>query len=204
VRRLAVVVSVLLGCGCPAKSPPAPPQATTKPEAPSPKPTPPPPPLPPVESPGPSGPSGPAGPASAESRTPAPEDGKHQLDLRRKTTLTINGEKVEAWVADGPHSRRLGLMHVRKMPADAGMIFAYPDVKRRSFWMRNTFIPLSLAYISADGRIEQILDMAPLTTESHPSKAAVMYVLEMNKGWFERKGIRPGMKVEGVTELRGF
>ncbi len=203
-RTRALCLVLLLGCGCP--------QQPNRDE-PSSKPTPPPieTPTPPPAEPdrptaGPSGPSGPAGPlgGNLDDRTPDPGDGKTQLDLRPTQTLKVGRTNLETWIVDGPKSRQLGLMHVREMPSDRGMLFIYPDAKRRSFWMQNTYVPLSLAYIAADGKIEQILDMKPLTRTSHPSKSAVRFVLEVNQGWFAKSGVAVGDTVHGISGLRGF
>jgi uncharacterized membrane protein (UPF0127 family) len=123
--------------------------------------------------------------------------------LRPTRTLKVGGVDLQAWIVNDVDSRQLGLMHVKHMPEDRGMLFVYPGTRRRSFWMRNTYIPLSLAYVRSDGVIDQLVDMEPLTTESHPSKTAVKFVLEVNQGWFERHGVQAGDRVEGLAGLRG-
>jgi hypothetical protein len=141
---------------------------------------------------------------SLEDRTPAPEDGRPQTELRPTQTLKVGRANLETWIVDGPKSRQLGLMHVKAMAPNRGMLFVYPGVRRRSFWMQNTYVALSLAYVSADGTIEQILDMKPLTRTSHPSKSAVRFVLEVNQGWFAKNGVAVGDTIAGISGLRGF
>lgn len=137
-------------------------------------------------------------------RHPRPEDGRPGTDLLRTIALDVGGKaRLQTWVADTPNSRELGLMHVTSMPEERGMIFVYPTAGRRSFWMRNTKIPLSLAYIAADGTIDQILDMQPMTTKSHPSDSLIRLVLEVNQGWFERHGVEVGDRIPGLQRLVG-
>lgn len=202
---LALFLSVaLLLCGCPSAGDgeqgtpsPTPSVSDTPQIAPPPPSEPPPPP-----SPSPSDPSA-VGPAPPP-RHPRPEDGRPGTDLLRTIELDVGGKaKLQAWVADAPDSRELGLMHVTSMPEERGMIFVYPSAGRRSFWMRNTKIPLSLAYIAADGTIDQILDMQPMTTKSHPSESLIRLVLEVNQGWFERHGVQVGDKIPGLQRLVG-
>ena len=133
-----------------------------------------------------------------------PDDGVPQTDLLPTRVLQVGGAKLIAWVADQEDSRRLGLMHVRSIPDDHGMLFVYPRAGRRSFWMRNTHVPLSLAYVAADGTIEQLVDMQPLDLTSHPSRTSVRLVLEVNQGWFRRNAVEVGTKIPGITELVGY
>ena len=144
--------------------------------------------------------AGPPGPPSI----PDPDDGRAQTHLLREHPLRVGGRPLTVWIADTEPSRRLGLMHVREMPETHGMLFVYPRTARRSFWMKNTYVPLSLAYITSDGRIDQLWDMEPLQTRRvYPSRAAVRYVLEVNQGWFERHGVEVGDRVEGLEALVG-
>ncbi|MGE0713463.1 MAG: DUF192 domain-containing protein [Planctomycetota bacterium] len=135
---------------------------------------------------------------------PRPEDGVTGTQLLRSMPLQVGPAKLEVWIADTAASRTLGLMHVTHMDEGRGMIFVYPEAGRRAFWMRNTKIPLSLAYIAADGTVDQLLDMEPMTTTSHPSKGSIRLVLEVNQGWFARHGVKVGDHVPGVTGLVGY
>lgn len=111
---------------------------------------------------------------------------------------------LKTWIADTEDSRRLGLMHVKQLPEDCGMLFVYPAAGRRAFWMENTYVPLSLAYLRSDGTIDQILDMQPLSRRTHPSQGVIRLVLEVNQGWFERHGVKVGDKIPGVSGLLGY
>ena len=93
-------------------------------------------------------------------------------------------------------------MHRTKMNTNDGMLFVYPDVKPRSFWMKDTKLPLSIAFLSTDGKILKIAKMQPLTTQSTKSLYPAKYALEMNQGWFESNNIKPGAMVTGIpTDL---
>ena len=144
--------------------------------------------------------AGPPGPP----RTPHPDEGRHQLDLLPLHPIRVGDVPVQVWVADTYERRRLGLMHVRALPDDRGMLFVYPDVDRRAFWMQNTLIPLSLAYVGADGRIHEVVDMKALDESTYPSRQAARFGLEMRLGWFDDHGVRPGARIEGITQLVGY
>ena len=83
---------------------------------------------------------------------------------------------------------------------DHGMLFVFPEAQPLAFWMHNTYVPLSIAFIGADGRILNIEDMAPQTDLTHPSRGLALYALEMKKGWFAERGISPGASVEGLAK----
>ena len=112
--------------------------------------------------------------------------------------LTVGDYKVTAEVVVTPEQRALGLMHRFSLKPDHGMLFVFERAEPLSFWMKNTFIPLSIAFIAADGRIVNIEDMKPQTEDTHWSKGPALYALEMRKGWFAEKGIGPGAVVKGI------
>jgi uncharacterized membrane protein (UPF0127 family) len=114
--------------------------------------------------------------------------------------LTIGKHKLTAEVAVTPEETSTGLMHRFSLKPDTGMLFVFERPEVRSFWMRNTYVALSIAFIGADGRIVNIEDMQPQTEALHWSKGAVSYALEMKKGWFAEKGIVPGDRVEGLAK----
>jgi hypothetical protein len=116
------------------------------------------------------------------------------------TTLTIGTHKLTAEVATTPEQRQTGLMNRFSLKPDHGMLFVFERPEPLSFWMRNTFIALSIAFISAEGTILNIEDMQPQTDDPHWSKGAALYTLEMKKGWFAERGIVPGNRVEGLTK----
>jgi hypothetical protein len=113
-------------------------------------------------------------------------------------TLALDGHKLTAEVAYTDAGRTLGLMHRRMLPENRGMLFVFPQAAPLSFWMMNTYIPLSIAFIDDAGTIINIVDMKPLTTDTHDSAGPARYALEMNRGWFKKRGIRSGAKIEGL------
>jgi hypothetical protein len=115
-------------------------------------------------------------------------------------TLSIKGQKLTAEVASTDDARMTGLMHRRMMPENRGMLFVFPYAQPQSFWMMNTYIPLSIAFIDEQGVIVNIDDMKPLTTDPHPSTKPAKYALEMNKGWFAKRGIKAGARIDGLKD----
>ncbi len=114
--------------------------------------------------------------------------------------LTLGGTQVTAEIADTPKERATGLMGRVSLVPDWGMLFVYPDEQPRSFWMKNTPLPLSIAFIDAAGRIVHITDMKPLTEVPVPSVHPAMYALEMNQGWFTKHGVMIGQTIAGLPE----
>ena len=114
--------------------------------------------------------------------------------------LSINGHKITAEVAATLETRTTGLMHRFSLKPDHGMVFVFERPSAMGFWMKNTFIPLSIAYIGPDGRILNVDDMAPQDETSHPSKGPALYALEMKKGWFAERGIKAGDAVVGLPK----
>jgi uncharacterized membrane protein (UPF0127 family) len=113
-------------------------------------------------------------------------------------SLAINGHKIVAEVAATQDQRSMGLMNRFSLKPDHGMVFVFERAEPLAFWMKNTFIPLSIAFIGADGRIVSLDDMAPQDETTHWSKGPALYALEMRKGWFAEQGIRPGDRVDGL------
>ena len=121
----------------------------------------------------------------------------HAADLPT-TQLTIGTHKLTAEVAVTPDQRSVGLMNRFSLRPDHGMLFVFERNEPLSFWMRNTYIPLSIAFIAPDGRIVNIEDMSPQSDDTHSSRGPAMYALEMKKGWFAQRGIGPGAVVTGI------
>ena len=117
-----------------------------------------------------------------------------------EVALSVNGHKLTAEVASTEATRTEGLMHRRILPADRGMLFVFSEVSRHAMWMMNTYIPLSVAFLDEGGTIINIEDMKPHTRDSHPSAKPAKYALEMNLGWFAKRGIKPGAKIEGLGQ----
>jgi len=112
--------------------------------------------------------------------------------------LTINGNKLIAEVAKTTDQQMTGLMYRFSLKPDHGMVFVFDRSEQRAFWMKNTYIPLSIAFVTADGRILNIEDMAPRDETSHLSAGPAMYAIEMRKGWFAERGIKAGDRVSGL------
>jgi uncharacterized protein len=111
--------------------------------------------------------------------------------------LTAGMHVIQAEIAATPLQQQIGMMMRREMGANEGMLFVNDEPGVRCFWMRNTLIPLSAAFIADDGSIVNIADMQPQTDRSHCSTQPVRFVLEMNQGWFEKRGIKPGSRLRG-------
>ncbi|UGQ47673.1 DUF192 domain-containing protein [Massilia endophytica] len=113
------------------------------------------------------------------------------------TTLSAGVNLIQAEVAATGPQREQGLMFREQMAPNAGMVFVFDSPSRQCMWMKNTLIPLSVAFIDADGKIVNIEDMQPQTLDSHCSAKGkpVLYALEMNLGWFRHKNIKPGMSI---------
>ena len=112
--------------------------------------------------------------------------------------------RIQAEVADTPKAREIGLMNRTSMPANSGMLFIFEQKAGHCFWMNNTKIPLSIAFIADDGKIVNIEEMQAETTNNHCPKAAVRYALEMNKQWFSERVIVPGAVVTGLPKKWGI
>lgn len=116
--------------------------------------------------------------------------------------IFVGKEKIKVEIAETPVQHQQGLMNRTVMGADAGMLFVFPGEQVRSFWMKNTFIPLSIAFADSKGKILNILDMKPssgLAQKEFPtyeSEGPAQYALEMNQGWFQKKGIKPGAIIQ--------
>ena len=122
--------------------------------------------------------------------------GKPQLDLPR-TSLTAGMHRIDAQVASTPQQRQIGLMHRQDMPQHEGMLFVFEQPAVQCFWMKNTLIPLTAAFVADDGTIANLADMKPLDENSHCSSQPVRYVLEMNQGWFASRHLKAGHKLGG-------
>ncbi len=112
--------------------------------------------------------------------------------------LTIAGHKLRAEVAADTPSRTIGLMNRFSLKPDHGMLFVFPEPQPLAFWMKNTYVPLSIAFIDAKGVILNIEDMKPHDETAVPSKGAALHALEMKQGWFRERGIKAGDRVLGL------
>ncbi len=113
--------------------------------------------------------------------------------------LNASMHNIHAEVARTPEQRATGLMFRDKLGASDGMLFEFEVPATQCFWMKNTLVPLSVAYIADDGTVVNIADMAPQSLQSHCSAKPVRFALEMNQGWFTKRGIKPGFKLKGPS-----
>ena len=120
-----------------------------------------------------------------------------QLDLQR-VALSAGMHQIDAQVALSPEQHQIGLMFRKAMPQHEGMIFVFDQPTQQCFWMKNTVLPLTAAFVADDGTIVNLADMKPQTLDAHCSDKPVRYVLEMNLGWFAKKGIKAGSKLQGA------
>ena len=134
-------------------------------------------------------------PMGANSAPPNSE-GQPQTNLPR-VTLRAGLHLIHAQVAATPEQRATGLMWRRELPANEGMLFVFERPAVQCFWMKNTYVPLTAAFIADDGRIVNLADMRPLDETSHCSREPVRYVLEMAQGWFAQRGIAAGFRLAG-------
>jgi len=143
---------------------------------------------------------------SSDSDTPPPQTiGKPlppaDLEDGGLASLRIGNRRIRVEVASTPQSRERGLMQRAYLCDDCGMLFVFEKADKYSFWMKDTPLPLSIAFIAADGSILNIEEMLPNTLDSHNSQGEALYALEMNGGWFARNSIAPAAKVQGLKRV---
>lgn len=114
-----------------------------------------------------------------------------------RVKLSVGVHQIDTQVAGTPEQRATGLMFRKAMPQHEGMLFVFDQPATQCFWMKNTLLPLTAAFVADDGRIVNLVDMAPQSLESHCSTLPVRYVLEMNQGWFAKKRLRAGAQLAG-------
>jgi uncharacterized membrane protein (UPF0127 family) len=112
--------------------------------------------------------------------------------------------RIEAEVAHRPAQLAQGLMHRREMAMHRGMLFVFEGEARHCMWMRNTLIPLSVAFLDGEGRVINIADMAPQDETAHCAARPARYALEMNRGWFAARGVREGAAIGGLGRAPAF
>lgn len=122
---------------------------------------------------------------------------QHALE---KTTLRFGTHTIKTEVARSEDARQRGLMYRRKLANNSGMLFIFEQKSTHCFWMHNTYIPLSIAFLGDDGTIINIEDMLPQTDTNHCAKAPVRYALEVPQGWFAKKSGQAGAQISGLPE----
>ena len=115
--------------------------------------------------------------------------------------LSTGEHDITVYVARSEEERALGLMHRQELPEDEGMLFMCDSCAVQSFWMKDTPLPLSIAFLEEDGTILKIADLEPHDLEGESSEHAVRFVLEVNQGWFRERGIEPGTRLTGPVFL---
>jgi hypothetical protein len=125
----------------------------------------------------------------------AAQDGPQRLEQVR---LTAGIHVIRAELATTPEQREIGLMHRPSMETNDGMLFIFERPGQQCFWMKNTLIPLSVAFLADDGSVVNVDEMAPQTLDGHCSAKPVRFVLEMNQGWFAKRGVKPGFRLHGA------
>jgi uncharacterized membrane protein (UPF0127 family) len=123
-----------------------------------------------------------------------------QAPALRTVQLGAGMYLIRAEVADRDATRSLGLMHRTSLPPNGGMLFVFDQDDIHCMWMKNTLIPLSVAFLDARGAILNIADMRPQSEQSHCAARPARYALEMTQGWFAQRGIRPGTRLRGLEK----
>ena len=133
--------------------------------------------------------------ASPHAAAQAPTEQPQRLQA---ITLGAGMHNIHAELAITPEQRQKGLMYRRDLASHEGMLFVFEAPQVQCFWMRNTPTPLTIAFVADDGSIVNLADMKPFDESSHCSTQPVRYVLEMNQGWFAKRGIKAGFKLSGA------
>ena len=134
--------------------------------------------------------------ALALAASPAPA---HQAPV---VQLNAGMHLIRAKLAADYATRMTGLMHRASMPSNAGMLFIFDEATTHCMWMKNTLLPLSVAFIDERGAIINVEDMAPQTEDSHCASRPARYALEMNRGWFAARGLKPGSRISGIPGIK--
>ena len=131
---------------------------------------------------------------------PSPVDAKQPVTSPPTITLKTGGQTIRAEVAANDESRQKGLMFREKIARNSGMLFVFPEVAYHAMWMRNTPLPLAVAFMDESGRIVSIHEMQPFTETTHQAAGPSRYALEMNGGWFDQNHVKAGDTVSGLAK----
>jgi uncharacterized membrane protein (UPF0127 family) len=129
--------------------------------------------------------------------TPPVQAAEEQAQHLQAITLSAGMHLVHAELALTPEQRQKGLMYRRDLGSNDGMLFVFEEANPQCFWMKNTPTPLTIAFLADDGSIVNLADMKPFDEASHCSARPVRFVLEMNQGWFAKRGLKAGFKLDG-------
>jgi len=136
---------------------------------------------------------------TSKNRTAQRKNQREKTAATKVTVITVKGNRLYAEVANTPETRALGLMFRNYLAPDSGMLFIFEQNETPRFWMKNCFIPLSIAFIDSNGIITDILEMTPMDTLTrYTSSKPVRYALEATTGWFTYRGIKPGDTIRGI------
>ena len=129
------------------------------------------------------------------------QDPHLKLEAFGKKEVTIGGKKITVYLADEVHEHAQGLMKVKSLPTNTGMLFVFPKEEIRTFWMKNTEIPLAIGFFSKDRKLLQVVEMTPEKSPLYDPKVyqsdkPAQYALEMNARWFEKNKIKVGSRLE--------
>lgn len=144
---------------------------------------------------------GPAQGLADGSATATGRDGAVTAPVADRAQLRLGDQLLSVEIADTDPLRMQGLMFRKHLGENEGMLFIWPRPQRVAMWMKDTHIPLSVAFIDQDLRIRNIAHMDPLSLQSHPSLGPVQFALEVNRGWFEAHGVRPGQRIDDLQNL---
>lgn len=136
--------------------------------------------------------------STAASTAASAQAAAQQPQRLQAITLGAGMHNIHAELALTPDQRQMGLMYRRDLASHEGMLFVFETAQPQCFWMRNTPTPLTIAFVADDGAIVNLADMKPFDESSHCSTQPVRYVLEMNQGWFAKRGIKAGFKLTGA------
>ncbi|MEW6561881.1 MAG: DUF192 domain-containing protein [Pseudomonadota bacterium] len=128
----------------------------------------------------------------------------HSSAFAAQVALQLAGHRLRAEIADTPALREQGLMGRTALCGECGMLFIFPSAAPHAFWMKNTPLPLDIAFIDPDGVITDIQSMQPYSLEVHAPGKRVLYALEMPQGWFAARKIRPGMRIETLARFHAL
>ncbi len=115
--------------------------------------------------------------------------------------LSAGIHRIRAELANTDESREVGLMRRKNLPVNNGMLFDFDHVAQHCMWMRNTLIPLSVAFLDEQGRIINVEEMLPQTENNHCAAKPARFALEMNAGWFKHRGLGAGMLISGIDKV---
>lgn len=139
-------------------------------------------------------------PLTSEAQSPSPPQSSQSVTFPT-TTLQTGMHLIEAEVADTQPRRMQGLMYRRDLPGNKGMVFVFEQADAHCMWMKNTLIPLTVAFMDDSGAILNLADMQPQSEANHCARGKARFALEMRQGWFAAKGIRAGDRIAGVERL---